>query len=301
MSRSSETELAQEAIPERAYILLFVLSQLKAVYTELKLQKLVFQVQNKAKISGGYRYFKHYYGPYSRELTIDALTLINQGLIQRETVLGREYPYSVFRISERGKAYFEESVLPKLPSANSERMRLIVDEYSQYTPHALAEAVYKQWEIEQPSKIDSETRALETDLHTMSSFWETQYFPECPAVTYYLAFIEYSQDALEKVVATRDPVTKSVLLNACSELNQKLGGIAEVCSKKSECPAVVERDLCRNPDPSVYEVFGFIEDFCERQKILPKLWDRDLHELMTGDEYGRLKKVFQTFDTSSSS
>jgi hypothetical protein len=301
MNPSSEIELTQETVPERAYILLFVLSHVSAVYTELKLQKLVFQVQNEAKISGGYRYFKHYYGPYSRELAIDTLTLINQGLIQRETAIGREYPYSIFRISDRGKAYFNQSVLPKLPSKNSERMRPIVDKYSRYTPHDLAETVYKQWEIEEPGKIDSEIRALETDLHTVSSFWETQYFPECPAVTYYLAFIEYSQDALRKIITVEDPVVKSVLLSACLELNQRLGSIAEVCSRKSECPARVEQDLCRNPDPSVYEVFGFIEDFCERQKILPKLWNRDLHELMTGDEYERLKKAFQTFDTSSSS
>jgi hypothetical protein len=301
MNQSSETRLTQEAVPKRAYILLFVLSHVSAVYTELKLQKLVFQVQNEAKISAGYRYFKHYYGPYSRELAIDTLTLINQGLVHRETVVGREYPYSIFRITDRGKTYFNQSVLPNLSSKNVERMRPIVDKYNGYTPHDLAEAVYRRWQIEEPSKIDSEIVALETDLNTVRNFWETQYFPDCPAITYYLAFIEYSQDALQKATTIKDPVVKSVLLSACLEMNQKLGGIAEVCSKKGECPARVEQDLCRNPDPSIYEVFGFIEDFCQRQKILPKLWDRDLHELMTGDEYERLKDAFRTYDTSSSS
>ena len=45
------TSLSQKEIrlPERSAILLFALDRLGEVYTEIKLQKLIFQVQSKAK------------------------------------------------------------------------------------------------------------------------------------------------------------------------------------------------------------------------------------------------------------
>jgi len=298
--KTSDAIIAHASVPERANILLFVLNQLGEVTTELKLQKLVFQVQNKAKAPGGYRYFKHYYGPYSRELNIDTFTLMNGGLLEKKAILGREHPYWVFRITDQGKAYFNQSILPKMTSQLLQRMHDRLDEYSVYNHNALAEIVYKEWKIEDPKRVDSEMQILKGDLQAVMSFWEAVYFPECPAITYFLAFLEYSQEALEKA-STKDNVIKSVLVRACKELNDILANIAQVCSKKDICPIEAEKGVCQNPDPSLYEIFSFIEDFCERNDILPKLQNRGLNELMTEDEYKRLQKTFKTFNISSSS
>ena len=297
MNSSSRAELAKVSVPERAGILLFVLTQLGEVVTELKLQKLVFQVQSLAKIPKGYRYVKHYYGPYSRELRMDTCTLANEDLIQRERVIGREYPYWVFRVTDRGKTYFNQSILPHLPSQSLHRMQDTLGSYSSYNHYQLAEIVYRQWELRDPQNVCLEIQALQEDILAVKSFWETVYFPECPAITYFLAFLEYSQEALSKVSITEDTVVKSVLVRACRELNDNLASIAEVCSKKEVCPLEAERGLCQNPDPSVYEVFDFIEDFCERHGILPKLSQRELTELMTEDEYKRLQNAFKSFRT----
>ncbi len=296
----SKAEVSRTIVPQRASILLFMLNHLGEIVTELKLQKLVFQVQNEAKIPEGYRYLKHYYGPYSQELSMDSVTLMNEGLIERQAVIGRNYPYWVFRVTEKGKEYFAESVLPAMAPKSIERMRKVLDKYSGYNHYELAKIVYHEWKIKEFGNLDLEIRELERDLQAVTSFWETMYFPACPAITYFLAFLEYSQEALTKVASTKDTVIKSVLARACRELTDNLASVAQVCSKKDVCPMEAERGLCKTPDPSIYEIFNFIEDFCERQNILPKMSQRELTELMTEDEYKRLQNTFRTLTASSS-
>ncbi|MEM3527886.1 MAG: hypothetical protein QXI59_06140 [Candidatus Bathyarchaeia archaeon] len=293
-------EASRTTVPERANILLFVLNHLGEVVTELKLQKLVFQVQNEAKIPGGYRYFKHHYGPYSQELSMDSVMLTNRGLIEREERIGRDYPYWVFRITEKGRWHFTQSILPTMTSKSIERMRSVLDKYSKYSHYKLAEIIYNEWKIREFGSLDLEIQMLEKDLQATSSFLETIYFPECPAITYLLAFLEYLQEALTKVRQTRDVVVKSVLSRACRELTDKLVSVAQICSKKHLCPVEAEKGVCKAPDPSIYEIFDFIEDFCERQGILPKLSKRELAELVTEDEYRRIQNTFKTLTGSSS-
>ncbi|MBS7626872.1 hypothetical protein KEJ51_07550, partial [Candidatus Bathyarchaeota archaeon] len=275
----SRAEASRTTVPDRANILLFVLNQLGEVVTELKLQKLVFQVQNEAKIPGGYRYFKHRYGPYSQELSMDSVMLMNRGLIEREERIGRDYPYWVFRITERGRWHFSQYILPTMTSKSIERMRSVLDKYSKYSHYELAEIIYNEWKIREFESLNLEIQMLEKDLQATASFLETMYFPECPAITYFLAFIEYSQEALTKIRRTKDAVVKSVLSRACRELTDKLVNAAQICSKKHLCQVEAEKGVCKAPDPSIYEIFDFIEDFCDRHGIQPKLSERELTEL----------------------
>lgn len=277
-------------IPRRASILLFVLNELGEVITELKLQKLIFQVQNKAKIKGGYQYFEHYYGPYSKELSMDTFTLMKRGLIQKEIVSGSEHPYWVFRITDKGRRYFKDVIQPNFPSNLAHRIRNVLEMYANYDHYKLTEIVYKEWRIKKPEKLASEIEKLMINLQSVKSFWEALYFPECPIIPYFLAFLEYSQDALEKVSQIKDTVIKSVLVKACQELSDVLANVAQVCSREDLCPLDVLKNICQTPDPSVSEIFGFIEDYCYRNNILPKLFDRSLSELMSGEEYQRLQK-----------
>jgi uncharacterized protein YwgA len=287
-------------IPERSAVLLFVLNRLGEVVTELKLQKLVFQIQNKAKAPRGYRYFKHYYGPYSRELSMDTFTLMKDGLLEKELKFGEnERQYSIFRITEKGKAFFEDNMVNRLSPGLIKRMENVLDEYSVYSYNRLAKIVYQEWKIEKPNRIQTEIVEVQKDLEALTHFWEAAYFPECPAITYFLAYSEYCREALEKVCDNDDVVVRSILVRACQELRDILSGIAEVCSKKDVCPLEAEKGICRNPDPSVFEVFHFIEDFCEQNKLLPKLCNRDLNEMMTEEEYTRLRKALKTLDSCS--
>jgi len=291
---SSKTELG---LPRRADVLLFVLSEAPGGYvaTELKLQKLVFQVQYEAKVLG-YDFSENLYGPYSQELNLDTFTANNIGLIERDKILGVEHSYWMFKITDLGKRYFTKSVLPQLDEENIERMRRALSQYAKLEPHALAEHVYRQYGIKDAQRLNSELQGLIKDLEGSTSFWETQYFPKCPFITYYLAYLEYSHDALEKVASVTDTVVKSVLVRACRELDDRLERIAEVCSKNGVCPAKAETDICPTPDPSVHEIFDFIQEFCEQKGVLPKMLNRDLKELVTGDEYERLQKALQNLE-----
>ena len=290
----SGVHLKTGTIPESSHILLLVLDRMGEINTELKLQKLVFQVQNEAKITGGYPYFKHHYGPYSRELHLDALTLANQEFIKHEVVVGLRYSYSKYNITDRGRTYFRQFVLPGLKQRDITRMSQVLDKYGDYTPHDLAETVYKQWRIKEPEAISHEVSQLLGSLNSVKAFWDSLYLPECFVINYYLAFAEYSLDALSRAASSRDTVVRSVLVHAGKELCDKLETIADACSKRDECPAEVAKDLCNSTDVSIYEIFEFIEDFCSRNKILQRLSERDVADLMTEEEYGRLMKSFQT-------
>lgn len=250
-------------------------------------------MQYEAKILG-YDFYENLYGPYSQELNIDTYTADNKGLIERERVLGVEHAYWMFKVTDIGKEYFGKSVLPQLGEEDIQRMRRALSQYAKLEPHALVEYVYRQYGIKDVQRLNSELQGLIKDLEASTSFWETLYFPECPVITYYLAYLEYSHDALEKVASVSDTVVKSVLVRACRELNDKLENIAEVCSENRACPAKVEPDICQTPNPSVHEIFDFIESFCEQKSILPKMLNRELEELVTGDEYERLQKALQS-------
>lgn len=291
----------RSSIPERANILFFILSELGHVVTELKLQKLVFQVQNIAKVPRGYRYKRHLYGPYSRELNIDTFTLAKKGLIKREEVRGVQYPYWRFEITPPGEAYFKERALRNLTRERIQRMRKVLNEYKGYSHYQLAEMVYQQWRIRKPEALRREMAELAKNLQGVTSFWESAYFPGCPAITYFLAFAEYLQDALSKALSLTDTVVKSVLLMASKEFHDKLMNIAQVCSKEDVCPLDAQEGLCQSSDPSLYEVFDFIEDLCQRNDVLPKLLSRKRGELVTEDEYVRLQKSLKTLNVSVSS
>lgn len=287
-------------VPERASILLFLLNNVKQVVTELKLQKLIFLIQNEAKVPKGYYYFKHYYGPYSKELNIDTTTLMNEGLLEKREVNGTNHPYWIFKITDRGRGHFKETFLDDRNSKLLDRMQNVVTKYAACNPYELTEMVYKKWDIRSPETVDSKIKYLRKDIQAIMRFWESLYFPECPTITYFLVFLEYSQEALGKVSEIDDVVIKSVLLGACRELNDNLANIAQVCSKKGMCPIEAERGLCQVLNPSISELFSFIEDFCQRNKVLPKLEERDLTELVTEEEYRCLQEAFKTIGTLSS-
>lgn len=282
-------------IPTRTNITLFVLNELPQVATELKLQKLIFQVQNLARVSGGYRYFKNHFGPYSKELSMDTGTLANENLIEKEIVLGREHLYSVFKITERGRDYFKNYVAPNIDPQELLAMQKVLDQYSEYDHYQLARIVYEEWKIDEPQSIGSEIQVLKEDLQAIMDYWQTCSLPDCAAITRFLAFLEYSLEALVNAASNTDIVVKSVLARAIRELVENLESIARVCTNQDACLIEPDKGLCRHSDPSVHEVFGFIEDFCEKHGILRKLSKIPLEELVTEDEYKRLQDAFKNF------
>jgi hypothetical protein len=292
-----EAERKETQIPERASLLLFVLNKTNCIPTELKLQKLVFQIQNEAKALQSYDFIEHYYGPYSQEISLDTSTLANAGLITKDILIGRNHPYYMFWITEAGRDYFNKSILPDISPKFMKRMTDTLDKYSACSPNQLAEIVYQEWGIKNQQKLTYDILELKKDFQAVSAFWESKYFPDCPIIPFFLASIEYAQEALGKLEGIKDTVKKGTLIGACRELHGMLSNIAEVFSKENICPLEAEKGLCKNADPSISEVFSFIEDFCERHKILQRLSNREISELVTEDEYKRLLEAFQTFKT----
>ena len=98
------------------------------------------------------------------------------------------------------------------------RMKNILNEYSVYNHNQLVRIVYQEWKIEKPNKVQEEIFEVKRDIGALIHFWEAAYFPECPAILYFLSYLEYCQEALGRVALVGDVVVKSVLVRACQEL-----------------------------------------------------------------------------------
>jgi uncharacterized protein YwgA len=296
------TSLSQKEIrlPERSAILLFALNRLGEIYTEIKLQKLIFQVQNKAKVPNGYGYFKHYYGPYSKELNMDTFILASDGLIQKKLIFGDDRKYWKFEITDKGRSFYKECMISHLSPGLITKMSDVLDKYSVYRPNQLAKLVYQEWKLDTPEKLKAEIPLLRRDIDADMSFWEAMYFSECPNIANFIAYLEYCQEALEKVESNKDSVIQSVLIGACQELRNTLSGIGDTCARKEICQIQVDQGICNTIDTSIFEVFHFIEDFCSQSNLLPKLCDRQPSDLLSEEEYKRLQEMLKTESSCSS-
>ena len=135
-------------------------------------------------------------------------------------------------------------------------------------------------------------------LTSASSCFEGLYSPNNQFISDALAFIEYSRYALEGVKSVNDDVVKSTVVNSCNEFILKLMEIGKLCSEEKTCSVSAEFEMCRSPDPSLFEIFTFIESYCVKKKILPTLSELGTR-MMSEDDIGRLKQAFAELDVDS--
>jgi len=278
--------------PERSWIPLYILNEADKIVTKLKLQKIVFLLQNEAKIPSGYAYYKYLYGPYSRELELDTSTLDNLKLICKKEVIGIHNAYWEFSSTISGRKLFQD-IRPKINKHLLDRMQNVLNKYIKMDHNEITAHVYEKYYLNREREINEKRRVLLSNIDSMIAFYESVYFPECPAIIDILAFSEYCSMATKKMDSFQDPVTQSVIVNACGELIDRLSELGKFCAEERICLAKAEKKLCRYPDPSIHEIFLFIEDYCAKKEILPRLSEIDFSELMSGEDFERLRKAFE--------
>ena len=284
-------------LPERSWIPLFILNESESIATKLKLQKLVFLIQNKAKIRNGYDYKKYYYGPYSSELDLDTCTLDNNKLIRMELKSGRTYPYWNFHILTQGRE-MATFLLENINKTLIDRVMNCLNEFIVMDHNEITEYVYtKFWLTDKKLLHRNITDSLRT-LKSVIACYEGAYFPACPFISDALAFSEYCNHAITKAKNLSDDVEKSVVVNSCNELIFRLLEIGKLCAEEKTCFVEAERKICRTPDPSLFEIFSFIENYCIKKDILPSLHDFGFR-MMSGEDLERLKDAFANLDLDS--
>lgn len=287
----------QRELPERIWIPLFILNESENITTKLKFQKLVFLIQNKAKIRKGYDYRKYYYGPYSSELDLDTCTLDSKKLIRMEKISGRKYPYWNFWIQDHGREV-ANVLIDNLSKTLVNRVKECVHEFIPMNHNEITEYVYSKFWLTDEKKLNEHIKDSLQTLKGVTACYEGVYFPECPFIVDALAFSEYCNHAITKAKDLADDVQKSIVVNSCNELIFKLLEIGKLCAEEKMCFAKAERKICKNPDPSLFEIFNFIEDYCVKKDILPSLHDFGFR-MMSGEDLERLKDAFANLDLDS--
>jgi len=284
------------SLPKRTWLPLFVLNSTNRIVTKLKYQKIIFLIQNDAKIWNHYNFKKHYYGPYSKELDVDTKTLSNQGLLQIKKIYGAKYPYWNFEITNKGSDILN-SLLNNVSPHIKERVSNALKKYIDMNHNEITELVYSRFQLRNKKELNRGMVESYDTLKSVISYYKGIYIPECPILTYILGFSEYCLEAIKRM-ESKDDVMKSVIINSSNELACRFLDIANYCDEKSLCIEKADKVICGSSEPDLFEIFTFIEDYCSTNEVLPKIEDMDFSEFITMEEVKRLEMAFQTVDLS---
>ncbi|MCW3996330.1 MAG: hypothetical protein NWE98_09335 [Candidatus Bathyarchaeota archaeon] len=273
-----------ERIPERGWIPLYTLYKVGKIPAATKLQKLIFLIQTEGKLDG-YRFFKHYYGPYSEELDVDIKSFAQSlDLIDVQVVEGNKYPYYIYSPTQKGIKTIQE-IITKIPTMELKRADKIIDKYRNKNYKELMEYVYKKYVI--PAQTFEEIYpSISDDLISLNNVWEKWYKDDCPASLLILSIVEYNSKVLEKLKSAKDPVIRGVCTSAISELTAKIVDLTSNCQTSKDCPFSFKALLTEISDH-----VNFLETYCSKNNILPDILDIDFSDFMNEEELTRLEKT----------
>lgn len=275
-------------IPKRTWVPLYSLYKLHKIPTAIKLQKLVFLIQTEGRV-GGYRFFEHHYGPYSRELDMDTWSLSKSlKLMRTEIIEGMNYPYFLYSITSRGKKFVDNVVKKKIDKEILERVSNIIKKYGLMNHWDLQEYVYKNYVISKVT-FNQLYPHLKDDLISLDIIWKKRYIDECPASFFILAIVEYATKVLAKVKQKDDDVLRGVCIASASELTAKLVDLTSTCETTEKCPFSLKGLFSE-----VSDHINFIDHYCSQHDILENILDVDFSDFLNEEELQRLEKVFKT-------
>jgi len=268
-------------IPERCWIPLFVFNRLGKIVTRKKLQKLIFLVQEEARIKEGYEFKKHHFGPYSPSLAADIEMLAENEILAREHYISN-HEYFIYYSTEESEKIFNENFTGMLINNLEERIDAKLDKYGDCDHNTLTEYVYKKY-LPEDEDYEERTRRVVNDLLSLNLLWESHYTPECPLFIDAKAIIEYATLLFSKDFNGLDQVVKGVLLVASEDLIENLVDVTN--DHRCECSEV---------DPSLIDLFDFITYYCNKNDVLPLPEDLDFSLLLTDAEIEQLEVEAQT-------
>jgi len=272
--------------PERSWLPLFTLKAHGGrLVTSLKLQKLVFLIQTEGRIQERYRFVKKYYGPYSEELDVDMTLLQAMEMVTITTrVSNWGNPYNIYELTSKGQKTTED-IKPSIQQQEIAHLEEIVGKYKPMNHDAITSYVYEKYVMD-PSQFQGNLTHARENVWSLRETWSILYSPDCYASMTYLAMLDYVSLGLKKIETVQDPVIKSVWLSTVLELTARLISATEACAPEGKCSHA-------NPSSEILELINYLDEYSQRNSIIPSLGELDLAETMSKEEAERLGEIIQ--------
>lgn len=275
-------------LPKRAWLPLFVLDHVDKIVTKLKLQKLIFLIENDAKVIDYYDFKKKHYGPYSEELEIDFNLFTENKLINSDIVYGR-HKYWVYSIRLEGNRCLD-MLLSEVEDREISKIIEPLEKYINMDHNELVELVYKKYWLNDEANLDKEIKSITKLIKDNMLFFEENYDPRYDTMLDVLAYTEYCHKAIEKS-KTENNLIKSVIINSTKELLYNFSEIADTCLNNGNINPNSSSCIVSQPTkPDLYEIFQFIEYYCSKNSILPSLDNIDFSDFIKEEELERLQR-----------
>jgi uncharacterized protein YwgA len=273
-------------LPERLWVPLLALKAHGGrLVASLKLQKLVFLIQTEGRIQERYRFVKKYYGPYSEELGVDMTLLQAMEMVTVTTrVSNWGNPYSIYELTPKGQRTIED-IRPSIEPQETTRLEEIVGKYKPMNHDVITSYVYERYVMD-PGQFQGNLKHARENVWSLRETWSILYSPDCYASMTYLAMLDYVSLGLKKIETVQDPVIKSVWLSTVLELTARLISATEACAPEGKCSHA-------NPSSEILELINYLNEYSQRNSIVPSLGELDLAETMSKEEADRLQEIVQ--------
>lgn len=254
---------------ENCWLPLLILERVGKIVTKIKLQKLIFLIQNEVKIEKGYNFRRHYYGPYSHALAADMEILSQNELVDKEGYIGARSNYFIYRSTNTGNELFS-SMESEIEDSLIEKVDSCIDKYKDCDHNSITEFVYKKY-LPEESEYRERIADIDYNLYLLELLWREHYTPECTLYIDAMAIVEYLKLLFNRLEQNNriDDVVRGVILVSSEDLVQNLIEITEEHQDENEII-----------DNSLIELFDFLCYYSAKNEILESPEDLDFDELI---------------------
>jgi len=239
----------------RYWPILFVLDQVGTLRNNFHLQKILYLAQVEHRVSIPYTFALDDYGPYSRTVKADFMSLSSAGLIELQYGDGW-----IFRITNEGRAVARR-ICAMVDKDLLEEFRQCVDKWSRKGFYELKRYVYGKHILTDKAYAE-EKSDLSVLAETLISQLDT--YPTSSNKLLIHGVLDYAKTALGKE-KINDPVQRNHFLRAVARLIEDGSAI---CTATTTNPTVLrELGLAQLRDD-----FNQFQDICEQYSVLPSLY-----------------------------
>lgn len=153
--------------------ILLLLHFKREIVTHIRLQKMLFLAFSEGKLPI-YNFRRADYGPYDRDIKLDAITLADEDYIDLTKYVQSTgaLRYRVFRITEKGDGYIEELIKSKkLPEKYVFKMKAIVEKYGKDSWETIVSVVYSNFDVLDKKIFDKERYRLAEKFKQIRDIW----------------------------------------------------------------------------------------------------------------------------------
>jgi len=249
----------------RYWPILFILDCAGTLRNNFHLQKILYLAQVERHIPIPYAFVRETYGPYSRAVKADFITLANDGLIDLRYGVGW-----VFTITDKGRKAIREMCMT-LDEKVLKEFRACVDEWSRRSLHDLKRYIYEKHLPSKEAYLEEKADLAILAETLMASF---ESYPISSNRLVLVGDLDYVIAAFGKE-KIGDPVHGNHFLRAAARLLDHLDNLFAETSTK---PTIL-RELSL---AQLREDFDQFQETCQLYHVLPPLYDEstDLADLI---------------------